>query len=91
MGTTLIKMKIMPVSPETDLEQVKEKAKEVIESNKGKKVIFEEEPIAFGLKAVIAGFEQDEEEGELTPIEEGLNAMEEASSAEVIDMRRAFG
>jgi len=91
MGITLIKIKIMPLSLETNLEEIKEKAKKIIEENKGARVEFEEEPIAFGLKAVIAGFEQNEDDGELDPIEEGLRKIENVSSAEVIDMRRAFG
>ena len=90
MGTALIKIKIMPSSVETNLEEIKEKAKSVIESNKGKHPMFEEEPIAFGLKAVIAGFEIDESD-ELDPIEEALRKIENVNSAEVIDMRRAFG
>ena len=90
MGIALIKIKLMPSSPETNLEEVKEKAKIAIEENKGKNPNFEEEPIAFGLKAVIAGFELDESD-ELTPIEEALRKMENVNSAEVIDMRRAFG
>ena len=91
MGIALIKIKLMPSSPEASLEEIKEKAKEIIESNKGKNPMFEEQPIAFGLKALIVGFEQNEDDGELEPIENALNEIEEVTSAEVIDMRRAFG
>ena len=81
----------MPESLEVDLDSIKEKAKEIIESNKGEKVSFEEEPIAFGLKAVIAGFAQDEADGELEPIENALKEVNGISSVEMMDMRRAFG
>jgi len=91
MGITLIKIKMMPAAPDTDLEKIKQDAKKVIEENKGSRVEFEEEPIAFGLKAVIAGFEQNEDDGELDPIEESLRKIENVNSAEVVDMRRAFG
>lgn len=91
MGVALIKIKLMPSGPEVDFEEVKTKAKEIIEKNKGERVKFEEEPIAFGLKALIAGFEQDEENGELEPIENALREMDNITSAEVVDMRRAFG
>ena len=91
MGITLIKIKLMPVSPEVNFEEIKEKAKIIIEQNKGKRINFEEQPIAFGLKAIIAGFEQDEDEGELDSIENSLNEIEDVSSVQVIDMRRAFG
>lgn len=90
MGTALIKIKIMPISPDVDLEEIKTQAKEIIESNKGTKTMFEEEPIAFGLKAVIAGFDLDEEY-ELEPIENALREIKKVNSAEVVDMRRAFG
>ncbi len=90
MGTTLIKLKLMPTSPEVDLEQIKESAKTIIENNQGRKCVFDEEPIAFGLKAVITSFDIDEETP-LDPIEEGLRKMENVNSVEVLDMRRAFG
>jgi len=91
MGIALIKIKIMPTSPDVNLNKIKDLAKKIIEKGKGKRVSFEEQPIAFGLKAVIAGFEQDENEGELEPIENQLREIEDVSSVEVIDMRRAFG
>jgi elongation factor 1-beta len=90
MGIALIKIKLMPVSPDTNLEEIKEKAKDVIGNNKGKNIHFEEEPIAFGLKAVITSFGIDEND-ELEPIEKNLREIKNISSAEVIDMRRAFG
>ena len=91
MGIALIKIKLMPSSPSVNLEEIKKKAKSIIEKNKGKRTSFSEEPIAFGLKAIIAGFEQEESEGELTPIENALNKIKNVSSVQVVDMRRAFG
>lgn len=91
MGTTLIRLKIMPESPDVNFEEIKSKVKEIVEKGKGEKVVFEEEPIAFGLKALIVGFAQDEEGGELEPIENSLNDLDGVSSVEVVDMRRAFG
>ena len=90
MGIALIKIKIMPTSPEVDLEEIKTKAKESIEKNQGKITGFDEEPIAFGLKAVIVSFELDESR-ELELIEEELKKIENINSVQVIDMRRAFG
>ena len=90
MGIALVKIKIMPTSPEVNLEEIKNSAKTIIESNKGARTNFEEQPIAFGLKAVIAGFEIDEE-SPLEPIEENLKKIENVNSVQVIDMRRAFG
>ncbi len=90
MGIALIKLKIMPTSPEINLKEIKTKAREIIEKNEGKISEFQEEPIAFGLKAIIVGFELDEKK-ELEPIEENLKKIEEINSVQVIDMRRAFG
>lgn len=90
MGTALIKIKIMPTSPDTDLEKIKNSAHDVVTEHSGKNIMFDEEPIAFGLKAVIASFDLNED-NPLDPIEEGLRKIENVNSAEVIDMRRAFG
>ena len=90
MGTALIKIKIMPSSPDTNLEKIKNKAHDIISENNGKNIIFHEEPVAFGLKAVIASFDLNEE-NPLDIIEESLQKIENVNSAQVIDMRRAFG
>ena len=90
MGTTLVTIKLMPSSPEENLEEIKEKAKKIVEEGKGTKTRFEEEPIAFGLKAIIIYFDLDEEQ-ELEPIETDLSKIENVSSSQVTDMRRAFG
>ena len=90
MGVALLTIKIMPTSPEVNLEEIKEKAKKVVEEGKGKNTRFEEEPIAFGLKAVMVYFDIDESQ-ELEPIEEELSKIENVNSVQVVDMRRAFG
>jgi len=90
MGTALVKLKIMPVNPSVDLEVIKEKAKEIIEKESDGIVNFEEEPVAFGLKAVIAGFAIDESK-QIDPIQDEVAEIEDVNSAEVSDFRRAFG
>ena len=80
----------MPKSPDTDLEAIKNKAHDIIAENEGKNIMFHEEPIAFGLKAVIASFDIDEKEP-LDQIETSLSKIENVNSVQVIDMRRAFG
>ena len=88
--TAIIKIKLMPSSPETNLEEIKEKTKKLIESKEGKGVKFEEEAIAFGLKAVIVFFLWEEEK-ELEPLENSLEKIENVNSVQTIDMRRAIG
>lgn len=90
MGIAGVKIRIMPTSPEVDLERLKKNAKLIVERMGGKNCKFEEEPIAFGLKAVIAFFAWPEEL-ELDSLEGFLNKIDEVSSVQVIDMRRAFG
>ncbi len=87
MGTAGIKIKIMPESLETNLDEIAEKAKAIVVEKGGKNREYEEEPIAFGLKAIIAFFElsEDIEPGE---IEETLKTIEGVSSTQIIDMRR---
>lgn len=90
MGTALLRIKLMPTSLEVNLKELEEKAKTVIEKGKGRNCTFEKEPIAFGLNALIVSFDIDEEQ-ELEPVEEGLRNLKNINSAQVIDMRRAFG
>jgi elongation factor 1-beta len=90
MGIAGVKIRIMPTSPEVDLEKLKKTSRVIIERMGGKNLKFEEEPIAFGLRAIIAFFAWPEEL-ELESLERFLNKIEEVSSVQTIDMRRAFG
>ena len=90
MGIAAVKIKLMPTSPEVNLEEIKEKAKIIVEQKSWKNCKFEEEPIAFGLKAIIVFFAWPEEL-ELEELEEELKKIENVNSVQVVDMRRAFG
>jgi len=89
MGVVALKIKIMPESPGVDLEKLKkeveEKLKEIgairIESS-------EEQPIAFGLKALIItlAWPEDSDTGAVENIE-----IPGTSSIQIIDYRRAIG
>lgn len=81
----------MPESIETNLEQLKEKIKEVIESfESGVFNDTKEEPIAFGLKALIITMAMSENE-ESEAVEKALSEIEGISSVNLIDYRRAVG
>jgi elongation factor 1-beta len=90
MGTAVVKIKVMPVSPDVNLEKIKEDVKSKIGKAGGKGCNLEEEPIAFGLKAIIAMFAWPEE-SELENLEEALQGIEDVNSVQVIDIRRAIG
>lgn len=87
MGITGIKIKIFPSSRDVNLEEIKEKARTIVEEHGGRNREYKEEDIAFGLKAVIAFFEWPEEK-ELEQLEEKFNKIKNVSSIQVIDMRR---
>ncbi|MBU2562606.1 MAG: elongation factor 1-beta [Nanoarchaeota archaeon] len=87
MGIAGVKIKIMPSSVEADLTKIKQEAKIFIEKKGGKCREITEEPIAFGLKAIIIFFEWPEEK-ELEEIEKELEEIENINSAQITDMRR---
>lgn len=90
MGIIAVKIKIMPSSPKVNLEEIKQKAEELIKKQKGKNPSFEQEAIAFGLNALIVLFAWPEEK-QLEELEEQLKSIENVNSIQVIDMRRAIG
>jgi len=89
MGSLNVKIKIMPSSPSVNLNKIKDEAKKILEREGGRGCMFEEEPIAFGLKAVIVTFLYPEEK-ELESVENHLGKIHEVNSVQIIDMRRAL-
>jgi len=81
---------MMPTSPEADLAKIEADAKALLEKNEAKNIGFEQEPIAFGLKAVYASFIWPEEK-ELDSLEAEFRKINNVQSAEISDMRRAIG
>ncbi|HEB46865.1 MAG TPA: elongation factor 1-beta [Candidatus Pacearchaeota archaeon] len=90
MGVAAVKIKLMPVSPETDLKKIEEKTKEILAKNNVKNPQFEVQKIAFGIKALIVLFGWPEEKS-LEELEENLKKISEVNSVDVIDIRRAIG
>lgn len=90
MGNVIVKIKMMPDSPKADLTKIEEDAKALLEKNEAKNIGFEQEPIAFGLKAIYASFIWPEEK-ELENLEQEFRKINSVQSAEISDMRRAIG
>ena len=90
MSIVAVKIKIMPESPETDIIKTEKNVKAVLEKEGVKNPKFEVQPIAFGLKALIAMFGWPEEKS-LDSLEEKLKKIKEIGSVQVIDIRRAIG
>ena len=95
MAIAVVTVKIMPESPEVDLEQIQGKVQAVIreftqrDSPEDQKVAME--PIAFGLKALKIIFTMDEAKGSPDVIEDKITSIEGVQSFEVTDVRRAIG
>ena len=87
MGQVGVKIKIMPESPDTDLEAIQIGAKTEIEAQQGILNNYEEDPIAFGLKALIATITFPEEKDSEILVEI-FKKQQGVSSVEVIDYRR---
>jgi len=90
MGFTAVQMKLMPDSPSADLKAIEKGAEETINSMHKTAVKIEEEPIAFGLKAIILSFAWNDDI-ETEKLEEALSKIPNVSSVETLDIRKAFG
>ena len=87
MGEVLTTMKIMPDSPDIDLEAIKS----TIESSmpEGARIHeISEEPIAFGLVAVILQFITEDGEGGSEPVEEMVSGIDGVTSFEITGVGR---
>ena len=92
MAKIIITLKIMPESPDTDLDRISTKAEEKIKGFAGEGETKQEvEPIAFGLKALKITFVMDEDKGSTEPLEKEIASIEGVSSVDVVDVRRAIG
>jgi elongation factor 1-beta len=85
-------LKIMPKSPDTDLNKIETEAKtKIIDFSQNQEIKTEQEPVAFGLKAIKITFVMDESKGSIDPLEEQIKKIEGVNSVETIDVRRAIG
>ena len=92
MADVVVTMKIMPNSPDVDLTKVESEALDKIKSYTGMdNYKTEQEPVAFGLKAVKILFVMDEAKGATDPLEEDVSSIEGVNSVEITDVRRAIG
>ena len=91
MGFVLVKIRILPSSPDVDFKIIENSIRTLIEKEDKKTGLkFEKEPIAFGLNALIITYSWPEEK-ELEKLENSIRDIENINSSEVIDMRRALG
>ena len=89
-GIAAVIVKIMPSSPETNLEEIETSAKVILEQQGAQNISFERKDIAFGLKAVYVKMAWPEEK-DTHHIEDSLSKIKNISSVQIEDYRRAFG
>lgn len=91
MANVVVTMKIMPESPDVDLNKIQSSAKKKIQDFGAEVGKVEEQPVAFGLKALIIIFVMDESKGSTEKLEDQVAEINGVRSVEVTDIRRAIG
>lgn len=87
MGEVAAKIKVMPSSPDVDLNELKEKLEKAIPEG-AKLHGFSEEPIAFGLKALMVVVKVGDAEGGTEIVEEAFSKVDGAESVTVEELGR---
>lgn len=87
IGIAGVKIKIMPNSPDVNLQELEHKIKSIIVAEGGINKEYVIEPIAFGLKALIAFFQWPEDKA-LEKVENEINALDNIQSVQTIDIRK---
>ncbi|MFA6364631.1 elongation factor 1-beta [Methanoregula sp.] len=82
MGSVVAILRVMPESPEVDLEKLKSALKEKLPGIKD----IQEEPIGFGLKALKLAVIVNDAGGETDAIEGKLNSIPGVERAEIIEV-----
>lgn len=80
MGTVVMKLKVMPTSVDVDLNVIKEK---IVGNEKVEIKDFGEQPIAFGLKALMVVAVMPDEEGISDKFIDEIKSIEEVENVEV--------
>ena len=92
MAKAVITFKLMPESPEVNLKVIAEKALEIAKAHNAiGELQTKEEPIAFGLKAVLVLAMYNVEGAEFDEIAAKMQEIEQVKTAEVAKMDLALG
>ncbi len=87
MGEVAAKIRIMPSGTDVDLNRLKEALKKTIPEG-AKLHAFSEEPVAFGLKALIAVVKVGDIEGGTEKVEEAFSKVNGVESVSVVELGR---
>lgn len=91
MATVIVTMRIMPEHAGIDFTMLKQKATDIINSSGARVEGIEEEPVAFGLKALKLHYAVDENQGDTEQLEKKLSEVEGIQSVSVVSVGRAIG
>ena len=91
MASVVVTFKIMPEDPDQDLIALRDKADKLITAFGGAVGKTEEQPVAFGLKAVLIYFVMDEGKGSTDAVEAQICELPGVNSVELTDVRRTIG
>ena len=92
MAQAVITFKVMPESPEVDLDELESFTKQHINDFcNPDELKVKKEPVAFGLKALVIQFVMDEDQGNTDELETTISDHDDVRNAETTDVRRAFG
>jgi elongation factor 1-beta len=91
MATVIIDLKIMPSSPDVNLEKLTKEIDTIIAKYGGKLHKHEIQPVAFGLKALLLIMTMDESKGSTDALEEQIAKVKGVESVQVTGVSRALG
>lgn len=91
MAHVIITLKIMPESPDVNLEVLEATTKEMIEKFGASYKDAAIEPVAFGLKSLNPTFSMDEDLGDTEELEKQIEDLEDVASVQVTSCSRAMG
>ncbi len=87
MGEVAAKIKVMPSGMDVDLKKLQEQLKKVIPQG-ARLHGFSEEPVAFGLKALIVVIKVGDIEGGTEKVEEAFSKVNGVESVSVVELGR---
>jgi elongation factor 1-beta len=87
MGEVAVQLKIMPNSPDVDLKGLSDRITSQI-ADYGRLYSCDEQPIAFGLKALIITVIVEDKEGGTEAVESSISEIDEVESVQVVAVTR---
>ena len=87
MAKVVVQVKIFPTETTVDLAELRKKIEKALPPDTSV-ARFDEEPIAFGLVALVARVVMPEEEGRMDKVEEALKSVENVGEIQVVNVWR---